>query len=700
MGNSVVTATGAPAYVTGKVGTNAINLANTAGSTASQYINGTWSGGANFTISFWFNSQSVPTTGQYQGIFTAYSNAVFIGLGTAGQIYANMPSGGASSTSPLGNSSFAISQNTWYNAVYVFQTNGVCSFYVNNALIATATNTGGTGTLTTSTYTIGAQNTTLAFNGFIDDFRIYNSAVLNPSGAISPNPLVGSIMPYVYMTFEGQTGTDVMGNVSTTVTGSPAYVAGQVGSYAVNLTNTAGGTPANYVRGTISAMTAFTVSGWFNFQTVTTSGVMPNTIFSIGTGIQTFINFNYIYGTGLQFQFLNSSNNPTIVGTQTSVSTTTWYNFVLIYNQTGTCYFYLNNALIGSVAGATLLSTMTTYTLGSQCHAAYGAFNGYIDDFRIYNTVLSTSQFPGAQIISSPGVSVGAPVIYMPFENGSVLDVMGYSAVSARGTMSFVPGVVGSTAVNLVNPVSGTAVNYIRGSWAVPSAFTVSFWFNNQTKISDQAALFVCSNANCLIMIYPSSLAIYALNNGTGSVQVQTSFQPAVNTWYNVTYIHQNNGTCSLYLNNSLVGSYTNTGGIGTSSGVFSIGTYDISLISAFNGYIDDLKIYNCAVPFNALSTGNFNSVSMSASGQYQLAATANGAVYESTNYGSSWSQTSVVTTAAGQNVSPQQSGLAAYSWTQNGVNWTVGASTTLSGGYYSYNMFDNNYNVNNRWVN
>jgi hypothetical protein len=99
----------------------------------------------------------------------------------------------------------------------------------------------------------------------------------------------------------------------------------------------------------------------------------------------------YINGTGLQFHFLNSSNAAVTVGTQASITTGTWYNFAIIYNQTGTCYFYLNNVLVGSVAGAALLNTMTRYSIGTQCHAAYGAFNGYIDDLRIYNSAVTYS---------------------------------------------------------------------------------------------------------------------------------------------------------------------------------------------------------------------------------------------------------------------------------------------------------------------
>jgi hypothetical protein len=191
-----------------------------------------------------------------------------------------------------------------------------------------------------------------------------------------------------YLPFENSV-TDIVGNSAPSITGSITYTTGNVGSYAANVANTAGGTPSNYIRGTIPSMTAFTISGRVNFQTVSTSGVIPNTVFSIGTNAQTFIYLQYVNGTGLQFQFLNSSNAIVTVGSQASISTGTWYNFVIIYNQTGTCYFYLDNIFVGSVAGAALLNTMTTYSIGSQCHTAYGAFNGYIDDLQIYNSAVT-----------------------------------------------------------------------------------------------------------------------------------------------------------------------------------------------------------------------------------------------------------------------------------------------------------------------
>jgi hypothetical protein len=247
--------------------------------------------------------------------------------------------------------------------------------------------------------------------------------------------------PSFYLPFDG-TVVDILGNSSPTVTGSITYAAGYVGPRAAHLVNIIINTPSNYIRGTIPAMSVLTVSGWINFQSIAMSGVVPNTVFSIGTNAQTFLFLYYTNGIGLQFQFLNSSNATVTVGTQASISTGTWYNFVIIYNQTGTCYFYLNNVLVGSVAGAALLNTMTTYTIGSYCHTAYGGLNGYIDDLRIYNTAVFSTDLPKLIFTQGNGVAgnsrIGATVCDSQVALNSTLDIMsdnyyntGYNEMSA-----------------------------------------------------------------------------------------------------------------------------------------------------------------------------------------------------------------------------------------------------------------------------
>jgi hypothetical protein len=168
IGNSVVTAYGSPAFVTGCRGSKAVNLSNI-GTLASQYIYGTWSGSDNFTVSFWFNMTSFIIANGQAVLFSAYGGALLI------IIYANSLS---VYWSGIKISSSAIpSTAKWYYVTYVHQKNGLCSLYLNNSLVGTYTNSGGLGTSTNfgiGTYDV---NTNSPFNGYIDDFRIYHYAV-------------------------------------------------------------------------------------------------------------------------------------------------------------------------------------------------------------------------------------------------------------------------------------------------------------------------------------------------------------------------------------------------------------------------------------------------------------------------------------------------------------------------------------------
>jgi hypothetical protein len=686
MGNATVTTTGSIAYVAGKVGTNALSLsANTAGGTASNYINlVTASPLSSFTASGWFNMQSFSAT-QSQYIFSGNGSALSFSVSTTG--VCQFASLGVSITT-----SFTISANTWYQFTVVFQSAGLCSLYINGSLIGQAT---GTAVTTGANMRLGAISDYTIYGGFagyLDDFRLYNYAVTNPSGAALINPIVGPIMPYVYLTFDGSTTTDLMGNSTVTATGSPGFVAGQVGSNAINFANTAGVAATRYVTGTWSGATNFTISLWLNYQTAplsTTQVAMSlrssgTPLFDIGHNTSGgFVQF--YYGAGI-VQFMS-------LGT---LSINTWYRVTFVYQQGGTSSAYLNEQLITSLANSPALQVSpTTFELGSRLTGAL-AFNGYIDDFRIYNGAFMPSQL--SPVLYSPSFSTGSPNIYLPFENGSVQDVMGYSAVSARGTMNFVPGVVGLTALNLVNPAGGTVVNYLRGSWAGSPNFTVSFWFNAQSLgASTNQVIFVAYSGAYAVYINTSNQIMYYLPSGGTALNAITGPVISINTWYYVTAIFQTNGTCSLYVNNSLAGTYTNTGGVGSyTTTAFGIATYDALVVSAFNGYIDDFKLYNCVVPFHALGPMNYTQAAINNTGNYQVVAAANGGVYTSANSGSSWSQATTspqvvaaVNTVGGQVITPQLTNLAANTWTQNGVNWVASASSVFSV-LYAYGAFNN----------
>ena len=671
MGNSTVTVYGAPSYAPVErpgYSAQAINLANTAGGTAERYVRGTWAGATNFSVSFWFNPQTV--NGAQQQIFTAYSAGIQIYIGGDNLLHFIYPTGYGYGMEPNGiYTPYTLSTNTWYYVTLMFQLNDVCSFYVNNVLLGTVTNTG-LGLYTSSGfYYLGTYDITMAyspFNGLIADLKIHNSAIpYVPIPLLAPNiwlPFESSTVDAgsqsanqtsstIYLPFEG-TVVDSMGVSSVTATGSPSYVAANRAGYsgqAINLANTAGGTATQYVRGTWTPPTNFTVSFWVNVQTLSQDQV----IFSgIGTGIHIILfSTNYLYcylpsGTGLNRISLN---------TPYSLSSNTWYYITVIFQSNGTCSLYVNNSLAQTTSnsGGWGSFTGTQFSLGTYDHSTSSAFNGYIDDLRIYNYAIT----------------------YRPV-----------SLMTVTGSVSYVPGVVGLNAVNLVNTAGGTATNYIRGAWAGSSEWTVSFWFNMQSDApTDQYAIFSAYGDSIIIMLFSNGLGVY----NTPSIQIITSFIPLKHTWYHVSYSHKLNGLSSLYVNGILIGSYTPTSYGGYVSSVFSLGTYNFIQNFAFNGYIDDFRIYNAAIPYHALVPQNYKSVALSGTGQYALASAASGYVLGSTNSGETWAKQSISVGTQGDIVQPNKTGLAQNQWEKDGVNYVASASSYASV-QYAYGAFNN----------
>ena len=351
----------------------------------------------------------------------------------------------------------------------------------------------------------------------------------------------------------------------------------------------------------------------------------------------------------------------------------------------------------GLPAGATaypLATAAGTPNWSSHSMSATGQYRlASVNGGLIYTTANSGATWTAA--------GMGAPTIYLPMES-STADVMGAATVTATGSPGYVTGIVGTKAINFSNTVSGTGTQYITitpSPTLSPSAFTFSFWMNLQTVNGAQQDIFFNTSGTLGFYLNTSNqLAFLVPNGGAGSAIncAITTFSLIANTWYNITAIFQANSTCSMYVNNVLIGTAVQTGGMGTSSySSFTLGSF--GTITPTNAYIDDFRLYNSAVAFSPITPMNWSNTAVSATGQYMLAAANNGGLFMSSNYGQTWSQvqttlqtaawTGLSMSATGQyqiamsggQTSPNQSGLAASSWSQNGVQWTASASSVVA---------------------
>jgi hypothetical protein len=335
---------------------------------------------------------------------------------------------------------------------------------------------------------------------------------------------------------------------------------------------------------------------------------------------------------------------------------------------------------------------------------------------------------------SFSGLNTASPTIYLPLDtvpaNGSSSSGTSPVTLTVTGTPTQAPSyVMGTGAIRLTNTINGGATQYIRGPIAFMPNCTISLWFNTQSIAQSIA---VPLGYQIIFAMYSNTVQIYL--NGTnqlgivipngiagGSLVSPFTTSLAINTWYNVTVSYQTNGFYYFYLNNLLISS----GPIGSSttytSANFSLGTYDIIPTNSypFNGYIDDVKIYNTAIPFtNLFPPQRFTNVAISNSGQYMLATMANQGLYLSSNYGTTfspitgamlsalWSSTQVSATgqymlayAAPQIVQPQLTGLTTSTWQVNGITWTVSASSAISSDYLAIKAFNNAYTSLNSWA-
>jgi hypothetical protein len=210
--------------------------------------------------------------------------------------------------------------------------------------------------------------------------------------------------PQVWIPFEGGVA-DIKGSSAVALTGSASFgaITGSTGQ-AIGLANTAGTAPSQYVVGSCAPGTSFTVA--VNFQaTALPTGTSSNTdsvIFAMGAGSAMTCQLNYSNLSGAVGLVVNSTASGQSLGSSaprvTPLTTGAWHQAVVVYNVATGVSVYLDGSLVSSTSGAMTalaptfftiggvpLVSGTTYSFQAAPSAMASAFNGYIDEFRIFN---------------------------------------------------------------------------------------------------------------------------------------------------------------------------------------------------------------------------------------------------------------------------------------------------------------------------
>jgi len=625
--NLAPTVTGTITYSSGKIGNAAFFNNSTAASPTNYIITTNPTPQVPLTFSFWIN----PNTQPQGNTIMSFSNGTFTGsnlnmnlditTGTVINLYAALPS--LWSISAL--SSGALTVGVWSHICITMSSAWVATMYVNGIAIATQTGTGNFPTAYAGTLAISRMGDGIlrGFYGYLDDLRFYNRNLspqevylLYQSSNTNYTPIFRPVSnPVMYFPFD-ENLTDATGNGNTLTTiGSVSYVTGYVSSQAVylpNETDVINNTQAtNYITSSYNCPTTFTVAFWFCATRLKTTG---DTIFSTNnqtTNVTNSISI-YIQSNTLYAAFNNTANT----GSGIAIFPFIWYHVTLTYNNTS-LILYANGNKIGNTLTATYYSS--GYILGySRDLTNLYPFAGYIDDFRIYNSILSASQICELYMSYTPnqyvlfqqpiegyniydlglGTSASQPmtvscwlknntsypqtfsfsvnnsnlVAYIPFEN-SYTDAINItlSQPVRYGNVSFSNSVykVGSYSVYFNQTPNIAPTQYL--SYTIPANMqpqTVAFWFNPSTLSASSGTQFLChfgsttnsaNDAWNLRIVNNTTLFINLFVTGysTGSNYFTASISTTLvaGTWYHCAVTFVSGGYLLLYLNGVLVGS-------------------------------------------------------------------------------------------------------------------------------------------------
>lgn len=617
-----------------------------------------------FSISLWFKSDSA-TNPSSAVEFLVESATVRGGSGLKGYtIYANT-SGNivfgidddtdwGSTDNPTPDDSVTSSEDiydgTWHHVVATKTGTSRIDLYIDGHLDDSDTSLTATASIDgDSNIRIGDDDGDVAnaFNGDIDEFKIYrsdltnnqvlidmnaNSAVNFSTGYDAADDITDGAgdSPVGYWTFDENTGTgtdvvkDLSGNenhgtTNGTMTESD-WVPGKLGSAldfdgsddyvsTANLTDIAGN---------------FTLCAWFNWngtESTTTDHIASDhesDANDVNFGIYRKSSDDKIYGV-----FRDTSDTWHEPSTDTTITATGWHHVCAVNDGTD-FQMYLDGLADGTaadVSGTTPKASTGTFAIGQPGSFSDSAhrFNGAIDEVKLYDYARTPAQI-------AYDYNRGKPVGWWKFDECSGSTANDSSGNGNSGTIQ--PESLNNTAVGSCGSGTSTemwndgttgkrngslgfdgADDYVDlgttpTELALDEYFTVTAWLKWDSSATNQDVFYASgSTGNNYWSVYlDASNSNKITFSEDGGTNIAGNSSVAQDTWIHVAVVKDgDSGTnIAIYLNGQADG----TGSVGTSptpSGTATIGKRGEGNVRHFPGLIDDLRVYNYPLSQNQI---------------------------------------------------------------------------------------------------
>jgi len=483
----------------------------------------------------------------------------------------------------------------------------------------------------------------------------YNISYTNGTSTLSINTVYQNIYdnnnniinPIIWYKFENGILIDDSGNNNTLTTIGTGCTLNtslySIGSGCAYFNGT-----ANYFRTpSLNKNVPLTFSFWFRILSANVNTY--STICSYGdvANNSPSINFDYTGNTNnfkiKVFIALNTLWTTTLDGLNSIISDT-WYHLSLtLTNATTVIASLYINGILQSTGSGTANFTLKNYValnIGYSGDNLRG-FYGYIDDVRLYNSILTLTQINKLYNLLYINYDTSYPNIYDTNVNSNIIPSVWYKFDSNIG-MLIDNGITSSYTLINNNSVSLSSSKFIKGT-------------NSAYFISSSSQYFSCSKTlNLNAISFSISVWAYPLTNGTwlfgnGSVastrtalsigynsdntwyfgfsgdDLASSVYTDSNTWVHLAFIYNViDNSRYIYRNGILIGTNKSLGVLNTNN-VFNIGKTPYGSYY-WNGYLDDFRIYQNTVLtqaqileiytgritiINNISTINYNSGSV-----------------------------------------------------------------------------------------
>ncbi len=539
------------------------------------------------------------------------------------------------------NISSAVATASWNHLVvsYTDDADDEITVWINGRNVGSSTNGSGAPAAESSNLLIGGT-TTANFDGRVDEFKIYNSELVQPEVLVDLNfgsaVALGGVLgtqndegfslpnPQAWWKLDNNNGTttsDSSGNsfTSSTFTGPPQWSTGKFGSgLSFDGTNSVVRIPEATATDVGVITDSYTISAWF--KTTTNFSGQAVIVAKNGNVTSRYPYELFVDSTEIVCFDMAGTGSPVACSSAT-YNDGKWHHVVGVRDvPTDKLYLYIDGVLNTSTTDTTTATAANNDDIsignGGNSYTQYD-FTGQIDDVRFYNSSLTATQI--AYLFNR-----GKPTNWYAFDecngltaydtgikaeesstryNGTIsIGASGTADVGSCGTASTSWGNGSTGKYNSSISLDGTDDYITIPNGVAPTTdFTYSMWVNlssvTDSTLLESMATTTGNTDEFRIHVASGVVQVYTNNN----LRVSSTRTLTTNTWTHLV-VTRSGSTITIYLNGIPEAT------TGSDSGALSFSTCELvigqdpdngctgSPSQYTNGMIDELKIYNYAL--------------------------------------------------------------------------------------------------------